>query len=96
MSKKRLFVSALVSVVLAMPVTGFVFGFVVAPLSFSQRAWVGAWYAFATTLSFGFPSAPEDYAPSDNLWPYIIVCALVIFGICTVFIHYRCKPESRT
>ena len=96
MSKKSLFISARVSAILAMPVTGFVFGFISAPVSISQRAWLGLVYAIGTPLSLGCPPAAlEDYAPSYNLWPYIIVCGLVIFGICTAFIHYRCKQQSR-
>lgn len=99
MNKKRLFVSALVSAALAMPVGGFVFGFIHAPVSeyynFIGRGFGGVVYAFLTPLSLGFPpEALEDHAQQCNLWPYIIICGFIVFGICTAFTYYKGNPKS--
>jgi hypothetical protein len=101
MSKKRLFISALVSVVLAMPMVGFVFGIITTEggesVPLFGRLWVGALYTIMTPLSLGFPpTALEDNAQSYNLWPYIIVCGLVIFGIRTVFACRKNSPKHPT
>jgi hypothetical protein len=102
MNKKRLFVSALVSAALAMPVGGFVFGFIHAPVSeyynLLGRGFGGVEYAFLTTGCLGFPPAAlEDHAPSYNVWwPYITICGLIMFGICTAFNYYKGNPKSRS
>lgn len=101
MTKKRLIISALVSVVLAMPMGGFIYGFIHAPVSeyynhfltFIGRGIYGIIYAILTTGCLGFPpEALEDHAQSCNVWPYIIIGCLIIFGTCTGFAYYKGKP----
>jgi hypothetical protein len=77
MNLKRLCILAPASVILAMLVTGFVFGFISAPVSLLGRIVMGTVYAFLTIVSLGFPpEALEDHAQPYNLWPYIIVFGL--------------------
>jgi hypothetical protein len=96
--KKRLFVSALVSAALAMPVGGFVFGFIHAPVSeyynLLGRGFVGVEYAILTPLSLGFPPrALEDHAQSCDVWPYITICGFIIFSI---YIAFACYTNGKT
>jgi len=103
MNKKRLFISILVSVALAMPVGGFMFGFfhsdfreIHNPLSaVLGRVFYGVLYAFLTPGTLGFPpEALTDHAQSYNTWSYIIISGLIIFGICTAFSYYKGSPKS--
>lgn len=98
MTKKRLLVSALVSVVLAMPVGGFVFGFIYTLVFGSGNPlvaiFVGAFYAILTPVTLGFPPENlDDHAPSYNTWPYIIIAGLAVFGIYTAFAYYKNHPK---
>jgi len=101
MTKKRLIISALVSVVLAMPMGGFVYGFITAPVSeyynLIGRGVGGVEFAILTTVCLGFPpEALEDQAQPINVWPYIIISCLIIFGICTAFAYHKSHPKPPT
>jgi hypothetical protein len=100
MTKKRLFISILVSAALAMPMGGFVFGITTTKgspesIPLSGKIWLGSVYAILTTISLGFPpEALEDQAQSYNVWPYITICGLIIFGICTAFAYLKSRRKS--
>ena len=85
MSARRTAVIAAVSLMLAGPIGGFIFGF----LSCSDcgwnvlgRAFIGLVMAVITPLSGGFPPQNEGgVGPSSNAWPHILVAAAVVFGL---------------
>jgi hypothetical protein len=91
MTFTRLFPLAAISVVIAGPLGGFIFGFLNASdpdPSFIGRVFIGCVMAVLTPLSGGFPPQSEGgVGPSLNAWPHIIVAGLLVFGVLVVWVQ---------
>jgi hypothetical protein len=95
---KRLLIPALISLVLAMPVGGFVFGFVHCTdcgWDVLGRGFIGIVSAFLTSIFLGFPPRNEGGVGAPyNAWPYIIVAFLVVF-LCSALFMNRTNDRKR-
>ncbi len=85
MSPKRLLILLAVSLAVAGPAGGFIFGF----LSCSDCGWnvfgrmvVGCVMAVLAPLSGGFPPQNEGgVGPPFNAWPHIVAAGILIFAL---------------
>ncbi|MEI6078876.1 MAG: hypothetical protein WCS94_25095 [Verrucomicrobiota bacterium] len=97
MKIRQILVPAVISVALALPVGGFLFGFCHCDdggWNLLGRSLVGCVFAMLTTITFGFPPKNEGLAGDPyNAWPYIMVAGLVIFGAGTVLLY--CKHHRK-
>lgn len=93
--------SAGISIITAMPLGGFIFGFAIGEGTsegFEQlfgRILLGIVFAFLTPLSGGFP--PRDEAgigPPFNAWPCIIGTAIVTSVLLYLFLRSQAQPKS--
>jgi len=95
---------AVKSVALALPIGGFVFGFLVAQggdedsflLSILGRILVGIVFAFLTPITFGFPPRNEAGTGEPlNAWPCIGISALIIFALFLMRDYRRKTPPTK-
>jgi hypothetical protein len=97
MKPKRLFVIALISIVVAGPFGGFVFGFLNCSdcgWNIFSRTFIGCVMAILTPLSGGFPPQNEGgVGPPFNAWPHIIAAAITIFIILIYRERRKIKKE---
>jgi hypothetical protein len=100
MNLRHLVSSAVVSLVLCMPVGGFLLGFVECqncgwnPL---LRSFVGLFFAVLTPWFLGFPPQNEGgVGPPYNAWPYIAIAAVAIFVVLVALGRFVSKYEGPT
>jgi len=99
--KLRLLVSAtVVSLVLCMPVGGFLLGFVECQDCGSNpllRSFIGLIFAVLTPFFLGFPPRNEGgVGPPYNAWPYIATAAVAIFVLLVALGRFVSKYEGPT
>jgi hypothetical protein len=84
MKAKRVAVMALISAAMAMPLGGFVFGFMHCDdcgFDLLGRGFIGLVSAVLTPLSGGFPPQNEGgVGPPFNAWPHIVVTWTLLFA----------------
>ena len=95
MSPKRLLILLAISIALAGPAGGFIFGF----MNCSDCGWnvlgrlfIGCIMAVLAPLSGGFPPQNEGgVGPPFNAWPHIIATGVLTFGL----LVYRERRKTR-
>jgi hypothetical protein len=96
MNSKRLLVISGISLAVAGPAGGFIFGFINcsdAGWNVFGRFFVGCMMAVITPLSGGFPPQNEGgVGPAINTWPYIIITGLLVFAL-LIYLKQR-KPRK--
>ncbi|MCX6938890.1 MAG: hypothetical protein NTU80_13565 [Verrucomicrobia bacterium] len=95
MKTKRLLVITFISVIIAGPLGGFVFGFLNCSdcgSNIFSRAFTGSIMAILTPLSGGFPPQNEGGVGAPfNAWPHIIFAAIITF----VILLYRERRNTK-
>ena len=95
MKPRRLAVLALISAALAMPLGGFLFGFVQCDdcgFNILGRGFIGLVFAVLTPLSGGFPPQNEGGVGAPfNAWPHIVATWLLLSG----WLLYRETMKTR-
>jgi hypothetical protein len=98
MMSPRNLASAVVTLAICVPVGGFVFGFVhcTGCEGIWGRVFIGVVFAVLTTFTLGFPPKNEGGVGEPyNVWPYIILLALMTLGFLSAFTRLRNRSESR-
>jgi hypothetical protein len=84
MKTKRIVILALISAALAVPLGGFVFGFMHCDdcgFNIFGRSFIGLIFAVLTPLSGGFPPQNEGgVGPPFNAWPHITGAWVLLFS----------------
>jgi hypothetical protein len=92
----RIGMYAVISITLAVPIGGFVYGFQVCADCGRNvnRAFMGIINAIIVPIGFGF-GWPDEYGHRDNVWPYITAVALCILFILCVTDRVLARRRER-